>query len=288
MSLKRLKLLSPCRAFAPGFEGHKKSRVVTGPNKTEQTESDEAGDVFDSRRIDQDFFYISGDGGRAFQRSPIGQLHIDVGVTLVFVGKKARRDSVGKEGRGASKDQQQDDHDDGLLNQYGAPAHITFCASLENAVEPIKKSSQQTTARFAWLQKQSRKRRAERERIESGQENGNRDGDRELLVKLACDSRDECRRHKYRGEDQGDADDGTGEFFHCLQRRRLRRHTFLNVALHTFDHDDGIVHYQSDRQHQTEQRKRVDGETKQREKHERTNQRDWYRQKRNQRGAPTL
>ena len=75
MGFERLKLLGSCRALIPRLEGHKKGRVITGANKTEQTEADEAGRVLDSRCIDQDFFHISGDGGRAFQRSSVGQLH---------------------------------------------------------------------------------------------------------------------------------------------------------------------------------------------------------------------
>ena len=66
------------------------------------------------------------------------------------------------------------------------------------------------------------------------------------------------------------------------------RHALFDVAFHAFDHDDGVVHHQTDRQHQTKERKRVDGKTEHREKHERADQRDRHGEQRNQRGAPAL
>ncbi len=134
-------------------------------------------------------------------------------------------------------------------------------ARLKHAVKPIEKSPQQSAARLLRPEQQRRKRRAERERIERGEQNGNRDGDGELLVKLAGDSGNEGRRHKDGGENQRDANDRAGELFHRFQRRVLRRHALLDVPLHAFDHHDGVVHHQTDRQHQTKQRKRVDGKT---------------------------
>ena len=115
------------------------------------------------------------------------------------------------------------------------------------------------------LQQQRRKRRAERERIERRKQNGNRDRHRELLVELAGNSGNKGGGDEHGGENQRDANDGPGKFLHGFQRRVFRRHAFFDVALHAFDHDDGVVHHQADRQHQTKERKRVDGKTKQRE-----------------------
>jgi hypothetical protein len=44
------------------------------------------------------------------------------------------------------------------------------------------------------------------------------------------------------------------------------------MTFHGFDHHDGIVHDQADRKDQAKERKRVDGETEQREEQERANQ----------------
>ena len=51
---------------------------------------------------------------------------------------------------------------------------------------------------------------------------------------------------------------------------------------------DSIVYYQSDGQHETEQRKSVDGKAKQRKKDEGPHQRNWYSQERDERCAPSL
>src|ERR1700691_235089 len=288
MCLKRLKLLRPRLALVPGLEGHKKCRAVTGANKTKQTETDETGNVFDARRIHQDFFHVGRDRRGAFERRPIRQLHIDVGVTLIFVRKKARWDSIGKKETRYAKDHQHHDHNDGLLEQYSAPTHIALCSSIEDAVKPIKESPEESMALGSRLEQQRRKRRAEGERIERGEQNGNRDRDRELLVEFAGDSGNESGGNKYGGENQGDADYGAGQFFHCFQGGALRRHALLDVALHTFDHNDGIVDHKTDRKHQTKERKRVDGKTEQRKKYECAQQRNRHRKQRNQRGAPAL
>ncbi len=60
------------------------------------------------------------------------------------------------------------------------------------------------------------------------------------------------------------------------------------MAFDAFDHDNGVVHHETDCQHEAKERKRVDGEAEHREKHERADQRDRHRKQRNQRGAPTL
>ena len=68
----------------------------------------------------------------------------------------------------------------------------------------------------------------------------------------------------------------------------LRRHAFLDVVLDRLHDDDRVVHHEADRQHQAEQRQRVDGKAEQREEDERPDERDRHGQQRNQRRAPAL
>ena len=75
---------------------------------------------------------------------------------------------------------------------------------------------------------------------------------------------------------------------HRLQRRRFGRHSLLDVAFDALDHDYGVVHHQADRQHQAEERQRVDGEAEHREKSEGAHQRNRHRQQRNERRPPAL
>ena len=74
----------------------------------------------------------------------------------------------------------------------------------------------------------------------------------------------------------------------AFKRRVFRRHSFLDVMFHRFDHDDGIVHHQPDGEHQAKERQRVDGKAQQRENGERANQRHRNRQQRDQRRPPAL
>src|ERR1700733_11358448 len=60
------------------------------------------------------------------------------------------------------------------------------------------------------------------------------------------------------------------------------------MALHTFHHDDCVIHHQANRKHQTKERKCVNGKTKQREEDKRAYQRNRYSQQWNQRRAPAL
>ena len=62
----------------------------------------------------------------------------------------------------------------------------------------------------------------------------------------------------------------------ALNVASLRRQPVLDVMLDRLDHDDRVVHDQADREHQTEERERVDGEAEQREEHERADERDGH------------
>ena len=55
-----------------------------------------------------------------------------------------------------------------------------------------------------------------------------------------------------------------------------------------FDNDDGVIHHQTDGQHQTEQRQRIDRKAQYREQHKRADQRYRHRQQRNQGRTPAL
>src|SRR5271156_4219875 len=166
MRLQGLILLVSGLPFVPGLEGDEKGRIVAGTNITQQAEADEGSDSCDSRRIQQNFFHIGGDGRGASEGGAVGQLQIDQSVALIFVGKEARRDTAGKKETSTAKDRQHDDDDNGLLDQYRAPTHIAFCGALEYAIKPVKKSAQEPVALFSRLEQQGRQRRAEGECIE--------------------------------------------------------------------------------------------------------------------------
>ncbi len=109
-----------------------------------------------------------------------------------------------------------------------------------------------------------------------------------MLVEPSSDAGDEGCRYKHRGENQGNGDDGTGEFFHRLPSGIFWSKTLLDMALYAFDDNDGVIYDEADRQDQPEHRKRVDREAKEREENKRTYQRDGNGQQRDQCSAPVL
>ena len=68
----------------------------------------------------------------------------------------------------------------------------------------------------------------------------------------------------------------------------FRIHALVDVVLHGFDNDDGIIDHQANGKHETEQRERVDRESERRKNDERSDERNRNREQRNQRSPPAL
>src|ERR1017187_1532346 len=158
----------------------------------------------------------------------------------------------------------------------------------EPPIEPVKESSQRTVRRHPVFQQQRGQRRAQRQRVERGQNDGNGNRQRELLVKPPRDAGDEYRRHKDRRQNQSDGHHRPGHLLHGLQGRILWRHALPDMPLDGFHHYDGVIHHQSDGQDQAEEGQGIDGKAKQRKEHESADERDRHRQQRNERRAPAL
>ena len=110
--------------------------------------------------------------------------------------------------------------------------------------------------------KQRRQGRAERQRVEGGDDG--RDGDRqgELPEELTGDAGDERARHEDRAQHQADRDHRPGHLVHGLERRFRGVQAVFDVMLDRLDHDDGVVHHDADGQHQAEQRQVVEAEAR--------------------------
>ena len=67
-----------------------------------------------------------------------------------------------------------------------------------------------------------------------------------------------------------------------------RRHSFLDVVLDRLDDEDRVVDDQPDREHQPEERQRVDRKAQQRKYRERTHQRNRHGEQRDERRPPVL
>ena len=127
----------------------------------------------------------------------------------------------------------------------------------EHPVESIEKPTKRTATLFSGPEQECRKRRTERQCVECGEDDGDRDGQGELLIQTPCDSGKKCCRNEHCGKNKCDANDRRGNLTHGLKSRLPRIHSFLNVTFDRFNDDNRVIDHQSDRQNQTKQREGV-------------------------------
>src|SRR4029077_14004310 len=84
---------------APGLQSDKIEGVVSGPDKAEQAEADDAREVLDAGRAGENLLNLFRCRCRSLQRSRIRELHVDEEVALVFIGQEARGQTAAKETR---------------------------------------------------------------------------------------------------------------------------------------------------------------------------------------------
>src|SRR5262249_5985127 len=149
------------------------------------------------------------------------KLHANVRVALVFVWQEAGWDLVGEEAAGGGEDDEHHNRYRGFFDDYGAPGDIAIRGALEEAVEPIEEPLEKAVAFFSWFQQQRSEGGAEGQGVKRGQQHGNSDGNRKLLVEFAGNAGNEGSRHEDGGENERNPDDGAGEFFHGSQGRVL-------------------------------------------------------------------
>src|SRR5438876_557705 len=102
--------------------------------------------------------------------------------------------------------------------------------------------------------------RGQRHRHETGNYDGGGEGDRELQEQGAGEPALEPDRRVYRRERDRHRDDGAYQLARAHDRRLDPRLALAHVPLDVFDHDDGIVHHQSHRQHDREDGEEVQAE----------------------------
>ena len=90
---------------------------------------------------------------------------------------------------------------------------------------------------------------AESERVECGNQRGDGNGQCELFVKLSGEAAYERDRDEHGTQDQGDSHDRLAYFFHRLVGSLARTQAELDISFHIFDHHDGIIDDNADRQH---------------------------------------
>ena len=100
--------------------------------------------------------------------------------------------------------------------------------------------------------------RRQRQRDEAGQHDGDRNRHREFAEHAADDAAHQQHRDEHRDQRECDRHDGEADFARTLERRLERPHAALDMADDVFQHDDGVVDHEADRQCQRQQRHVVD------------------------------
>src|ERR1700720_2899901 len=166
----------------------------------------------------------------------------------------------------------------------------------EAAVEALEARSYQATwpggtrlmGRLMRLEQDRTKGGTECQRDKAGDHGRGRDRSRELAKEQARDAREEGGRDEHRTQRQGNRDQRAADLVHRHVRSLFGRHPALQVALDVLDHDDRAIHDDPHSEHQSEQRKVIQRYPERVEKRKRANKRDWYRDDRDDRGAPPL
>ena len=170
-----------------------------------------------------------------------------------------------------------------------APIDVSARGAPKNAVEPAEESRQRTVVHLlSWLQEQRGERGTEREGVEGGENHRDGNRQRKLLVEPPRDAGNEYRRNKHRRKNQRDGDHRPGDFLHRFNRRVPGREALLDVAFNGLDDDDGVIHHQSNGEHQAEKGEGVDGKPKYREQRKGSHQRNRHGQQRDERRPPAL
>jgi hypothetical protein len=252
--------------------------------------------VLDARVLQPDLGHAPDHGIGAIERRGVGQLREGDQVLLVLRRHEARGHAP--EGEEGQEDEPEvaREHEALVADRAADAARVAAAGGLEDTVEGPEEPAQQgvehardPVARLVVAaQEQSRQRGRERQRVERRDHGRDRDRDRELLVEAPGQAADEGRRDEHRAEHQRRGHDRSRDLLHRLLRRLQRRLAQAYVALDVLDDHDRVVHDDPDRQHQSEERERVDAEAEGVHGGKGADQRDRHGGQRDQRGAPGL
>ena len=222
------------------------------------------------------------------REAAFGSCDPGVEIPLVLLGQKSAGDPLADHADGTGHDHQQDQADHELANEPPGELHVAVRGFAEEIVEPAVERPQGTAGLFLGLQDQGRQGRAQGQGVEGRDDDRDGDGHRKLLVELARDAGNENGGQKDSGEHQGDGDHRPGDLLHGLEGRLLGREAVLDVVLHRLHHHDGVVHHESDGEHQAHEGDRVDGKPQEGKHGEGPDQRNRHRQRRDQGRPPAL
>src|SRR5581483_6759018 len=274
--------------LVPRLEGDEEKGVVGGLSLAEEAETEDGGVVLDGRILGEDLFDFLAEGVGAVEGGGFGELDIDEAVALIFFGEEGRGQFAADEHGGDGDAGEEEEADDAAADEKGAPMDVAVGGFAEDAVEPGEEAGEGAMGFFFGSEQQGGQSRAERKGVEGGENNGDGNGESELLIEAAGDAGDENGGHEDGGKNEGDGDDGAGDLLHGFESGIFGGKAFFDVALDGFDDDDGVIDDEADGEDEAEEGEGVDGKTKDGEEGEGADERDGDGEERNERGAPAL
>ena len=139
------------------------------------------------------------------------------------------------------------------------------------------------------LEQRGAQRRRQAHGHQHRQHHGRHHRDAELAVNHACGAAKEGHGDEHRTQHDGNADQRTADLLHALLGGFTRTQAFFShQTFDVFHHHNGVVHQQTDSQHQTEHGEGVDRKTRHRQHAHRAQHHHGNGNGRNQRGAKVL
>ena len=139
------------------------------------------------------------------------------------------------------------------------------------------------------FQQQRTQCRTQRQRINSGNTNGNRHRQTKLGIERTGSTAHEGYRNKYCHKHQRRGDNSITDTFHCIDTCHIGRPVpHVEACLHRLDDNNGVVHHRTDDEHECKQREQIDTESCHRHESKRTDERNNDSHQRNQRRTEVL
>ena len=227
---------------------------------------------------------------RLVQGSSLRQVYCYSIVALILIRHEGGRHNLVQEPCQAA-----DNHHkhQGNLDVANKPAHHALIAeahSVKGLVEFIKEPSQYALIFILLmrLQDSGTESRCQCQCHKSRQGHGNSDGQGKLAIQNTHHAPQECHRHKYCRQHEGNSHNRALYLVHGPLSSVHRIQALLHVRLNVLDNNDRIIYYQADCQHHGKQGQGVDGEPQESKGNKCTYQRYRHCQKRNEGCPPVL
>ena len=177
----------------------------------------------------------------------------------------------------------------GVVEQPADHAAVPASDEAEAAAEARDEAGQPAGGRTGRMrfEQQSAQGRGQGQGHEAGEDHGQRDGDRELAIEHAGDTAEEGDRKEDADEHADDRDDRAGDLPHGFLGGLERAQPLLaHEPLSVLKHDDGVVDHDADGDDHREERQDVDAVAQDPQPGARADERDGYRDHRDDRGTP--